>query len=75
MVVLAVPGRSASNNPIASFVQDSMTREVRIGNPNELTAHVKEFEAPGTDLLTLTLIDPPGPRGIEQLAAVVEGLG
>jgi alkanesulfonate monooxygenase SsuD/methylene tetrahydromethanopterin reductase-like flavin-dependent oxidoreductase (luciferase family) len=58
----------------ASFVQDGMTKEVRIGNVDELIEYAKGFQAIGADLLTLTLVDPPGTSGIEQLAPVIEGL-
>ena len=74
MVALAGPGKSAGDDGLTTFVQDGMVREVRLGTPEELVAFGRGFEAVGADLLTLTLVDPPGPRGIEQLAAVVEGL-
>ena len=51
-----------------------MTREARAGSVHELIEFARSFEAIGTDLLTLSLIDPPGVRGIEQLAGIVEGL-
>jgi hypothetical protein len=51
-----------------------MTKEVRIGNVDELIEYAKGFQAIGADLLTLTLVDPPGTSGIEQLAPVIEGL-
>lgn len=73
-VALAGPGKSAGDDGLATFVQDDMVREARLGTPEELVAFGRRFEAVGADLLTLTLVDPPGPRGIEQLAAVVEGL-
>ena len=64
----------ADGNGIARFVQEGMTREARAGSVHELIEFARSFEAIGTDLLTLSLIDPPGVRGIEQLAGVVEGL-
>ena len=73
-VALGATGRLADANGIARFVQEGMTREARAGNVDELIEFARGFEAIGTDLLTLSLIDPPGASGIEQLAAVVEGL-
>ena len=64
----------ADANGIARLVQDGMTQEARAGSVDDLIEFAKGFEAIGTDLLTLSLIDPPGASGIEKLAAVVEGL-
>jgi glycine cleavage system pyridoxal-binding protein P len=47
---------------------------VRIGTVEELVEYAKSFQAVGTDLLTLTLVDPPGASGIEKLAPVIEAL-
>ncbi len=71
---LAEAATSGGEVGIATFVQDGMNREVRIGTVDELIAYARGFEEVGTDLLTLSLVDPPGTSGIEQLAAVVEGL-
>ena len=46
----------------------------QVGNTIYFDEFAREFEAVGAELLTLTLVDPPGPRGIEKLASVVEGL-
>ena len=73
-VAIDAKGTRADANGIARFVQDGMTREARAGSADELIEFARRFEAIGTDLLTLSLIDPPGARGIEQLASVVEGL-
>ena len=73
-VALDAGGTLADENGIARFVQAGMTREARAGSVHELIEFARSFEAIGTDLLTLSLIDPPGVRGIEQLAGVVEGL-
>ena len=56
------------------FELDGMVREAHQGDVEELIDFARTFEAVGVDLLTLTLIDPPGPGGIEMLAGVVEGL-
>ena len=72
-VALDAGGKLADENGIARFVQEGMTREARAGSVDELIEFARSFEAIGTDLLTLSLIDPPGVHGIEQLAGVVEG--
>ena len=73
-VALDAEGTLADANGIARFVQEGMTREAHAGSVNELIEFARSFEAAGTDLLTLSLIHPPGASGIEELAAVVEGL-
>ena len=73
-VALDATGTRANAHGMARFVQEGMAREARTGSVEELIEFAKGFEAVGTDLLTLSLIDPPGASGIEQLAAVVEGL-
>ena len=72
-VALSASGTSGAG--ITTFEQDGMVREVRSGSAHDLIEYARSFETVGADLLTLTLIDPPGPKGIEQLAPVVEGLG
>lgn len=73
-LALDATGTGADAGGMASFVQDGMTREVRTGTVDELVEFARGFQAVGTDLLTLSLVDPPGVNGIEQMAAVVEGL-
>ena len=73
-MALDAKGALADADGIARFVQEGMTREARAGSVDELVEFAREFEAIGTDLLTISLIDPPGTIGIEQLAPVVEGL-
>ena len=73
-VALDAEGTLADANGIARLVQDGMTREARAGSVEELIEFARGFEAIGTDLLTLSLIDPPGTSGIKKLEAVVEGL-
>ncbi len=70
-VALSADGGAAG---YARFELDGMVREAHQGDVEELIAFARTFEAVGVDLLTLTLIDPPGPGGIEMLAGVVEGL-
>ena len=73
-VAFDAEGTLGDANGIARFVQDGMTQEARAGSVDDLIEFARGFEAIGTDLLTLSLIDPPGASGIEELAAVVEGL-
>lgn len=73
-IALDTSGVRSTEQRITSFVQDGMTREVRIGTVEELVEYAKSFQAVGTDLLTLTLVDPPGASGIEKLAPVIEAL-
>ena len=73
-VALDAEGTLADANGIARLVQDGMTVEARAGSVDELIEFARGFEAIGTELLTLSLVDPPGASGIEKLAAVVEGL-
>ena len=73
-VALDAKGTLTDANGIARFVQEGMTREARAGSVDELVEFARSFEAIGTDLLTLSLIDPPGVSGIEKMAPVVEAL-
>ena len=73
-VALDAEGTLADANGIARLVQDGMAQEARAGSVDDLIEFARGFEAIGTELLTLSLIDPLGASGIEKLAAVVEGL-
>ena len=80
-VALTRPGRAAAGVPgvstppgIAAFDLGGMRQMARVGTPDELLAHVRTFQAAGVQHLTLSLVHPPGPKGIEMLAPVVEGL-
>jgi alkanesulfonate monooxygenase SsuD/methylene tetrahydromethanopterin reductase-like flavin-dependent oxidoreductase (luciferase family) len=68
-----VPGVSTPPG-IAAFDLGGMRQMARVGTPDELLAHVRTFQAAGVQHLTLSLVHPPGPKGIEMLAPVVEGL-
>ena len=65
--------RGGCGSGYVRFELDGMFREAHQGDVEELIDFARTFEAVGVDLLTLTLIDPPGPGGIEMLAGVVEG--
>jgi alkanesulfonate monooxygenase SsuD/methylene tetrahydromethanopterin reductase-like flavin-dependent oxidoreductase (luciferase family) len=70
------PGLPGANTPpgIAAFELGGMRQMARVGTADELLEHVRTFEAAGVQHLTLSLVHPPGPKGIEMLASVVEGL-
>jgi alkanesulfonate monooxygenase SsuD/methylene tetrahydromethanopterin reductase-like flavin-dependent oxidoreductase (luciferase family) len=70
------PGRPGGNAPegAATFELGGMRQMARVGTPAELLAHARTFAAVGVQHLTLSLVHPPGPKGIEMLAPVVEGL-
>ena len=65
--VTALPG-------VSVFELGGMRQMARVGTAEELLAHVRTFQAVGVEHLTLSLVHPPGPKGIEMLAPVVEGL-
>lgn len=58
----------------AAFEFGGMRQLARVGTAPELLEHARAFEAAGVEHLTLSLVHPPGPKGIELLAPVVEGL-
>ena len=73
-VALTAAGTVAGDHGVATFELEDVSVQARIGTSEELIAYARSFEAVGADRLTLTLVDPPGPRGIELLAPMVEGL-
>jgi alkanesulfonate monooxygenase SsuD/methylene tetrahydromethanopterin reductase-like flavin-dependent oxidoreductase (luciferase family) len=58
----------------AAFDLGGMRQMARVGTPDELLTHIRTFKAVGVQHLTLSLVHPPGPKGIEMLAPVIEGL-
>ena len=59
---------------VSVFEFGGMRQMARVGTSDELLAHARTFEAAGVQHLTFSLVHPPGPKGIEMLAPVVEGL-
>ena len=59
---------------VSVFEFGGMRQMARVGTPDEILQHLKTFQAVGVQHLTLSLVHPPGPKGIEMLAPVVEGL-
>ena len=68
-----VPGMAAAAGT-AFFDLGGMRQQARLGTAEELVAHARTFQAVGVQHLTFSLVHPPGPKGIEGLAPVVEGL-
>jgi alkanesulfonate monooxygenase SsuD/methylene tetrahydromethanopterin reductase-like flavin-dependent oxidoreductase (luciferase family) len=68
-----VPGVSTPPGT-AAFDLGGMRQIARVGTPDEILEHVRTFRTAGVQHLTLSLVHPPGPKGIEMLAPVVEGL-
>ncbi len=51
-----------------------MRQMARVGTTDEILEHARTFKAVGVRQLTFSLVHPPGPKGVEMLAPVVEGL-
>jgi hypothetical protein len=49
-----------------------MRMTVRRGGPEEIEAHLGAFQATGIEHLTLSLVHPPGLRGLERIAPVLQ---
>jgi probable F420-dependent oxidoreductase len=61
-------------NGIAQFDLAGMRFPARLGSAEEVAAHLRSFAAIGIEHLTVAIVDPPGPRGIERFAHVIEAL-
>ncbi len=68
------PGAVAVGDNLATFDQDGMQQQVRLGTAEALVAHIQRFEAIGVEHLTLNVAYPTGPKGIEALAPLVEAV-
>jgi alkanesulfonate monooxygenase SsuD/methylene tetrahydromethanopterin reductase-like flavin-dependent oxidoreductase (luciferase family) len=70
------PGLSGVSAPTGAAVFEigGMRQMARVGTTGEILEHARTFRAVGVQQLTLSLVHPPGPKGIEMLAPVVEGL-
>ena len=80
-VALQTPGEPRPGLPgvtapagAAVFELGGMRQMARVGTTAEILEHARTFQAVGVRQLTLSLVHPPGPKGIEMLAPVVEGL-
>ena len=59
---------------IAQFDLAGMRFPARVGSAADLVAHLRAFSAIGVEHLTVNVVDPPGVRGVERFAAVLEAL-
>jgi probable F420-dependent oxidoreductase len=59
---------------IAQFDLAGMRFPARLGSVEDLVAHIRAFGAIGVEHLTVNVVDPPGVRGVERFAAVLEAL-
>jgi probable F420-dependent oxidoreductase len=79
-VAFAGPGGPSSfqvgppQDGVAQFDLAGMRFPARLGPVEEIAAHVRAFAATGIEHLTVAIVDPPGLRGIERFAAVIEAL-
>jgi alkanesulfonate monooxygenase SsuD/methylene tetrahydromethanopterin reductase-like flavin-dependent oxidoreductase (luciferase family) len=80
-VALVKPGEPRPGVPgvatppgTAAFDLGGMRQQARVGTADEILEHVRTFRGAGVRHLTLSLVHPPGPKGIEALAPVIEGL-
>ena len=78
---VALAGGSASGfqvgpakDGIAQFDFAGVRFPARLGSVEEVAAHLRAFEAIGVGHLTVNVVDPPGVRGLERFAAVIEAL-
>ena len=77
-IALAEPGEAGARRPgpdgVAHYDLGGVSFAARQGGVEAIAAHLRAFQAAGVDHVTLTLVHPPGPRGLDRLAAVVEAL-
>jgi probable F420-dependent oxidoreductase len=61
-------------NGVAEYLLDGARFPARYGTPDEILAHLRSLEAAGAVHVTVNVVDPPGPRGIEAFAPVIQAL-
>lgn len=59
---------------IAEFELGGVRFGARQDSAERLGEHLRTFEAAGVQHLTCTIVDPPGPRGVERFGRVIEQL-
>jgi alkanesulfonate monooxygenase SsuD/methylene tetrahydromethanopterin reductase-like flavin-dependent oxidoreductase (luciferase family) len=59
---------------IALFDLAGVRFPARLGSVEEVAAHLRAFEEIGVEHLTVNVVDPPGVRGLDRFAAVIEAL-
>jgi probable F420-dependent oxidoreductase len=65
---------SPPRDGIAEYALDGARFAARYGTPDELAAYLRTFVAAGAERITVNVVDPPGARGIERFAPVVDAL-
>jgi probable F420-dependent oxidoreductase len=66
--------RGPARDGVAEFELAGVRFAGREGDADALAAHLAAFAAAGVQHLTCTILDPPGPRGVERFARVLERL-
>jgi alkanesulfonate monooxygenase SsuD/methylene tetrahydromethanopterin reductase-like flavin-dependent oxidoreductase (luciferase family) len=59
---------------VAEYDFGGMRMTVRRGTPEEILANLRGFAAAGVEHLTCNVVDPPGLRGLERFAPLMEAL-
>jgi alkanesulfonate monooxygenase SsuD/methylene tetrahydromethanopterin reductase-like flavin-dependent oxidoreductase (luciferase family) len=59
---------------VAQYALDGQPFPARHGTPDEIVAHLRSLEAAGAGHVTVNVVDPPGLRGIERFARVIDAL-
>jgi probable F420-dependent oxidoreductase len=77
-VRLAIAPAGGDDGPrgeaVAEYELGGVRFRARRGTPEEIVAVLHGFQAAGVGQVTCAIVDPPGPRGIERFAPVVEAV-
>jgi len=75
-LALAPPGGDGgpAGGAIAEYQMGGVRFSARRGTPEEIVALLRGFQAVGAAQVTCAIVDPPGLRGIERFAPVIEAL-
>jgi probable F420-dependent oxidoreductase len=61
-------------NGVAEYSLDGARFPARYGPPDEILAHLRSLEAAGAVHVTVNVVDPPGLKGIEAFAPLIQAL-
>ncbi len=67
-------GSGRADQGIREYDFGGMRMAARHGTPEEVLIHLRRFAAVGVEHLTCNLVDPPGERGIERFAPLIDAL-
>jgi alkanesulfonate monooxygenase SsuD/methylene tetrahydromethanopterin reductase-like flavin-dependent oxidoreductase (luciferase family) len=75
-LALAPPGGDGGpmGGAVAEYEMGGVRFAARRGTPEEIVAVLRGFQAVGAGQATCAIVDPPGTRGIERFAPVIEAL-